>query len=334
MSTTASKSKQSNGVAWDVVGDAGWNEPRHGMMRQIVCRVELVRHGESNANQTLTEHGDASYDPDPELTEWGQEQGEDVAEFYGRMRKEDEPANVQIELSPMRRAIDTSLQTQAAFGNPSTTKTDVGLREMWRKKGMWVTERDVGGHRGPLQWLCPTETPADFRARVADIVKDWKCRGTATKRAHIIAFTHSQFISAVLTHAIPVADPNAEPPQFFHIPNGSITVVDFDTEGAMHVHCVGFTEHLRRPTGQHTAHVETYSKQRRRMRRSPAPEPVPAPTPAASAAAAAPGVYVPPCRRAPAAEPDFIMQIGDIFGPECPCCPRKYHSINECPNFD
>jgi hypothetical protein len=39
-------------------------------------------------------------------------------------------------------------------------------------------------------------------------------------------------------------------------------VLDFDTEGQMHVHCVGYTEHLRQPTGQHTAHVDAYVKTR------------------------------------------------------------------------
>jgi broad specificity phosphatase PhoE len=247
-------------IPWSV-SDPMWGAPRHGMQAQIVHRVELVRHGESNSNKTLTENGDPSCDPDPTLTEWGDRQAQCVADFYERVSGgADMPQpDLRIEVSPFRRAIGTSLPTQRIFkGVPVERRQNI--REQWSRKSAWVESCDTTGRADSLRWLCSNESHREFRDRVQGVVQEWKGRGSAERRGHTIAFTHSQFISAVLTHLIPLASHEEEPSQFFHIPNGSITVLDFDTEGRMHVHCVGYTEHLRQPTGQHTAHVDIYPK--------------------------------------------------------------------------
>ncbi len=268
-----------------------WGAPRHGMRGQIVHRVELVRHGESNSNKTLTENGDPSCDPDPTLTEWGDRQAHCVADFYEKVSGgsgRPQP-DLKIEVSPFRRAISTSLPTQRIFKHVPVERRQ-NIREQWSRKSAWVESCDTTGRADSLRWLCSKESHWEFRDRVRTVVQEWKGRGTAERRAHTIAFTHSQFISAVLTHLIPLASHEEEPPQFFHIPNGSITVLDFDTEGRMHVHCVGYTEHLRQPTGQHTAHVDAYSRTQPTGSRARASRPIEIPRPIA----ASPDVYVPP----------------------------------------
>lgn len=315
---TKSKIQTGSNVAWSV-GDPTWGEPRHGMRAQIVHRVELVRHGETTSNKVLTENGDTTFTPDPMLTAWGERQGANIASFYKRMTEgataaSMPPSNLRIEVSPYRRAIGTSLPTQRVFeGAPVEALPE--LREYSREErgSAWLQSHDSGtGEPLALRWLCAVETYQEFRSRVDSTIARWKARGTKDARAHTVAFTHSLFISAVLTHLIPLASHEDEPPQFFHIPNGSITVIDFDTEGRMHVHCVGFTEHLRQPTGQHTAHVDCYDKmhlrgpwsRERPVCLSPTREEsvggrlASAPGPGAHAALTyPPGVYVPPCYR-------------------------------------
>lgn len=244
-------------VVWDIAGDPSWDVPRHGMRAQTIHRVEFVRHGESNANQRLTDDGDVSCDPDPRLTDRGRSQAEDVGRYYARMIGDSDPEALRpnIETSTLRRAVHTSLPTQRLFVNaPVDVNPDV--RERWCKDSAWLMLPAADGEPRPIRWLCTPETLSMFRERVDAVATRWRTTGTAQKRAHSIVFTHSLFISSVLTHLIPVASHEDEPPQLFHIPNGSITVLDFDTEGRMHVHCVGFTGHLRQPTGHHTAHVD------------------------------------------------------------------------------
>lgn len=263
MATAKIANQPATAIPWSI-SDPMWDDQRHGMRAQIVHRVELVRHGESNSNKTLTENGDPSCDPDPTLTEWGDRQAHCIANFYEMVSGGvDTPQpDLRIEVSPFRRAIATSLPTQRIFKDVPVDLHH-NIRELWKNKSVWIkSSYTTGCKEQGLRWLCSTESHHEFRDRVKSVVQEWKGRGTPEKRAHTIVFTHSQFISSILTHLIPLASHEKEPPQFFHIPNGSITVLDFDTEGRMHVHCVGYTEHLRQPTGQHTAHVDAYAKTR------------------------------------------------------------------------
>lgn len=276
-------SQASTDIAWSVA-DPMWSEPRHGMRAQVAHRVELVRHGESNANKMLTEDGDIFNVQDPTLTKCGHQQADNVGRLYERLTLNSGTAaaathpGVRIETSNLQRAIATSLPTQSVFES-ATVVMDTNLRERWTKKTCLVQSCDSDGQSRPTQWLYPNESGKEFQTRVHTVIRGWKARGTAAKRAHTIVFTHSQLISAVLTHLIPVADHETDSPQFFHIPNGSITVLDFDTEGKMHVHCVGHTEHLQHPTGQHTAHVDSCRKSLERSARPIAPGPSQCPPP-------------------------------------------------------
>ncbi len=247
---------------------------KQGGPAQIVHRVELVRHGESASNKRLMDDGSVSVDPDPPLTDLGHEQAQDIARFYKRMldsegarapggwASEDEPF-VSFEVSALTRAIETAAPTLKVFaGLPGTVSVEAELRERWRSEGTWIPRREIAPDGSvtvtDVRWRYPAESYGEFRTRVAQKVSDWKRQGTPERRAHTIVFGHSNFINTALTHLIPVASHEEEAPQFFHLTNGSITVIDFDTEGDMHVHCPGFFGHLRHPTGHHTAHIDAF----------------------------------------------------------------------------
>ena len=247
-----------------------WATARPGMRARVKHRIELVRHGQTVSNKRLTDSGDFSVNPDPVLTPLGWEQAEEIAAFYkelfGRSRvaggwAPEDKSYIRIGVSPLQRTLDTAAPTLRAFaGLPGTETIDTNLRERWNRDGAWVDTRELGRcgqhHTTGTRWWYPKESYGEFRRRVHAKVDEWMAQGSAEDRCHTIVFGHSLFINTVLTHFLPApADDDTEVPQFFHLPNGSITVIDIDTENKMHVHCVGFTEHLRLPTGQHTAHV-------------------------------------------------------------------------------
>lgn len=274
------------------IGHPAWSTPRHGMCAQVKHRIELVRHGETECNVGLTTGGKVHPTPDPVLTARGRQQADDVGRFYRGMlglslASECEPC-IWFEVSPLQRALDTAAPTLAAYERyPGSITVDINLRERWRHEGAWVPNHDVdeyGEHfLTGTRWWCPQESFGEFRRRVHSKVEEWMGQGSAVDRRHTIVFGHSLFINTVLTHHMssPASD-DEELPVFFHLPNGSITVIDIDTDNKMHVHCVGYTQHLTQATGQHTAHVAHQDML------CPAPAPTPARTALAPAAAPAP----------------------------------------------
>lgn len=261
------------------------------MRAQVKHRIELVRHGETECNIGLTTEGKVHPTPDPALTVRGQQQAADVGRFYKQMlglslMSDCEPT-LYIEVSPFQRALDTAAPTLEVFEHyPGSSCIDVALRERWRHKGAWVPNRDVDNcgkhHVTDTRWWCPQESHGEFRRRVHARVEEWMAQGSAEDRRHTIMFGHSLFINTVLTHHMPTPVSDDEEMQmFFHLPNGSITVIDIDTDNKMHIHCVGYTQHLTETSGQHTAHV-AYQDMLRPPIVAPASPPTsaPAPTPA------------------------------------------------------
>jgi len=94
-------------------------------------------------------------------------------------------------------------------------------------------------------WIRPQETVAEFRARVEALKDRWRRTGSPKCRCQTLVYAHSLLISQIVG-----GDVEAGP--FFHLANGSITVVDFTDDGAMHIHAVNKTDHLERPSGHHT----------------------------------------------------------------------------------
>lgn len=231
-----------------------WDKPRPGMFARVRHRVILVRHGESQANAQLMRsglrEGQEGSPLNPALTLTGVTQAEDVARHLCKM----EGVVTRIEVSPLARAHHTAVPSLVAFPDvPAVLEFD--LRERWRHAACELATPAGIGHDNPAitkdTWIRPTETEEGFRQRAAGVLARWRAIGTLEKREQTLVFAHSLLIHALLC--------GRNPDMFFHLSNGSITVVDFDEAGAMHVHMVNYTEHLRRRSGHHTAHTATYS---------------------------------------------------------------------------
>jgi broad specificity phosphatase PhoE len=255
------------------IQDPYWSEVRFGNACRIKHRLILVRHGESESNIELTETGKTTeYMIDTPLTTLGQEQAEDVADFFeSKGIKYDSFYTDRVKISPLWRAIQTALPTLKKSpycddGMLCDIEINYELREKYSKKAYWVNIPDV--YRDKLdikprlrienfdkkhncifeddhRWLRQPETNTEFCKRVKGVMEVWKKEGTIEDRKQTIVFTHSQFISQLLT-ATPFQS------MFFHLANGSISIIDIDEENNLHVQVANYTKHLRTPTGIHT----------------------------------------------------------------------------------
>lgn len=193
-----------------------------------VCgRIYLVRHGETDANRENTAHKTVN----ARLTARGEQQALDVAKYF-------EPVSSEISTvttSPFYRAQQTAL--------PMAQKARIcfPLREIWEHPNCEIEYHSTHMSQPCLRTVAPTETKEEFAARVKNVVANW----ARAKWYHTeVVFTHSLFISEVLW-------PMSDPSKMFHISNGSITIIDFNTEGNMNVHCVNSTAHLTETSGLH-----------------------------------------------------------------------------------
>jgi broad specificity phosphatase PhoE len=135
------------------------------------------------------------------------------------------------------------------------------LREKYSKEPYWVSMCDISEYATYLirknfdldhtcvqdekktTWLRQPETHLEFCERVASVMNDWKMKGSIEDRKQTIVFTHSQFISQLLS---------GDSKMSFHLANGSISIIDIDEKNDLHVQVANYTKHLRTPTGMHT----------------------------------------------------------------------------------
>ena len=269
------------------IQDPYWSETHPGMPCRIKHRLILVRHGESESNVELTTTGQTTEHTsiplevggrgDTPLTALGQEQAEDVADFLElKGIKYDDGHVDRVQVSPLWRAIQTALPTLKKVSycdhiRDHYVDINYDLREKYSKEAYWIKTPELnyafprsrrinlnkvccrGGTRSgePLrghQWLREPETPVEFCQRVASVMEEWKKEGTVEDRKQTIVFTHSQFISQLLT-ASPFQSMS------FHLANGSISIIDIDEENNLHVQVANYTKHLRTPTGMHTCFI-------------------------------------------------------------------------------
>jgi len=223
-----------------------WDTLRHGMSgRRVQHRVVLVRHGESKQNREFVASGTTESGTDGlELTAAGRAQARDVARYLHGC-----PFDA-IEVSPIARAMETADPTVVALDARAHIKYD--LRERWFKPTTMVKKSDVGRDwvsddielAAPEAWTRVEETAVEFRARVEALKDRWRRAGSVDDRRQTLVFAHSLLISQLLGGDV-------ETGPFFHLANGSITVVDFADDGGMHIHMVNRTAHTC-PTGHHT----------------------------------------------------------------------------------
>lgn len=229
------------------IHDPAWAAPRHGMGSRVVKhRVVLVRHGESKQNRDFVATGLAeSATGELELTETGIGQAEEVAKYLSRAFFD------AVEISPLSRAVETAAP-YAAQVDPERVRVKFDLRERRFGESLVIHKTDVVRNlisddpelADPVTWIRPNESMSEFKARVEALKDRWRRTGSPRERRQTLVFAHSLLISQL------IGDIEAGP--FFHLSNGSITVVDFADDGSMHVHMTNKTDHLSRPTGHHT----------------------------------------------------------------------------------
>ena len=255
------------------IQDPYWSEVHPGMPCRIKHRLILVRHGESESNIELTTTGQTTeHSIDTPLTALGQEQAEDVANFLElKGIKYDDGHVDRVQISPLWRAIQTALPTlknspycDVKYYPGQHVDINYDLREKYSKEAYWILmprfrslfpyckqlnfhkiNWRVSDYDQEYAWLRQPETPVEFCERVASVMEEWKKEGTVEDRKQTIVFTHSQFISQLLT-ASPFQSMS------FHLANGSISIIDIDEENNLHVQVANYTKHLRTPTGMHT----------------------------------------------------------------------------------
>ena len=91
-------------------------------------------------------------------------------------------------------------------------------------------------------WLRKPEDDDAFGSRVEGVINRWKSVGHVDARVQSLVFTHSLFISRVLS---------SDKGRMFHLMNGSITILDIDEDENIHVQISNYTQHLRTQTGGH-----------------------------------------------------------------------------------
>jgi broad specificity phosphatase PhoE len=264
------------------IQDPYWSEVHPGMPCRIKHRLILVRHGESESNIELTTTGQTTEFTsiplevggrgDTPLTALGQEQAQDVADFLElKGIKYDDGHVDRVHISPLWRAIQTALPTLKKVSycdhiRDHYVDINYDLREKYSKEAYWIKTPELnyafprsrrinlnkvrcrGGTRigepwRDHHWLREPETQLKFCERVASVMEDWKKEGTVEERKQTIVFTHSQFISQLLA---------GDSKMFFHLANGSISIIDIDEKNNLHVQVANYTKHLRTPTGMHT----------------------------------------------------------------------------------
>jgi broad specificity phosphatase PhoE len=265
------------------IQDPYWSEVHPGMPCRIKHRLILVRHGESESNIELTSTGQTTEHTsiplevggrgDTPLTALGQEQAQDVADFLELKGIKHADRHVdRVHISPLWRAIQTALPTLKKAPYCDDIKypgqhMDINceLREKYSKEAYWIKmpklrslfsyHRQLNFHKlsvratgddGEHYWLREPETPVEFCERVASVMEEWKKEGTVDDRKQTIVFTHSQFISQLLA---------GDSKMFFHLANGSISIIDIDEKNDLHVQVANYTKHLRTPTGMHTCFI-------------------------------------------------------------------------------
>lgn len=218
-----------------------------GLQAPVVHWVVLVRHAESTANNkfTMGKEVSAEHHHTAPLTPVGVRQAEDVAAFLLHNK---EPPDT-VEISPLPRTQATAapfLQSLTASSNLLSTRVRTCLdlaeynkrptislplpMDIWESDQVWTYAQDI--------------SLAAFDARVNAVRNRWKAVGTPHRPHRTIVFGHSLFIARLLSTE-----------HDYHLQNGSISLLGFDTRGCQLVMAVNMSHFLRDATGTQWAWV-------------------------------------------------------------------------------
>lgn len=228
--------------------------------KAILHRVLLVRHGETYYNRMHDAVGDDTESLVPQdlntpLTTIGIQQAQETAAYIQTMGFEPD----EIWVSPLMR----SVQTANAYTNNSDDNVFDGsymnaktkLMELLLEVNMVdtipVQYPFNENHNNTFQYK--KETYEHFISRCNLLKKTLEAASFtgSSQRKQTIVFTHSMVIAELL-NALVHQDrvrKHTSGDIFWHIPNGSITCIDFTEGNEWHIHAVGYSAHLTNPTG-------------------------------------------------------------------------------------
>lgn len=210
--------------------------------KKILHRMLFIRHGETLANNNMMNN---VFDPNKKflntpLSAIGHKQAINIADYLTEIGFKPD----RVIVSRLSRAVDTS--------KPFVDKNDVPV--LYDEN---ITEynhsRDENLSDNNGSWLYKKETSTEFAERIYQSFCEIKAFGAIDNPKQTIIFTHSQVISCILSCSI--FGNKTESNTFFHLANGSITCIDLDEDGKIHIQCVNYTKHLENPTGQHSPFV-------------------------------------------------------------------------------
>jgi broad specificity phosphatase PhoE len=242
------------------MSDAIWERPRAGMSgRRVSGRYLLFRHGESTSNKLLMESGAVALEKFPALTDLGNRQACDIMRHIEYVSN-GEPV-FSIECSPQARAWETA-RPSLPMANQASISVKYNLREFYTGESYnvpWNVAFDACNTTMPKvetdssgsSWVREHETRESFSARIASVVEEWRLSCSIDKRKCVVVFAHSQVINEILKGGTNPAD--------FHLSNGSLSVIDFDETGQMHIHASNLTHHLQQVSGCHTIHNHPFT---------------------------------------------------------------------------
>lgn len=210
-----------------------YKSPRYGMRNGIIVhRMIFIRHGESESN-VKSMNGNKEYDVNPPLTDIGLQQANEVKNFL--INQNYNPHEIII--SPLQRAYLTG-KFFIDHLNHHNVSPDIDIMEFnYKKDETFKYEHN----NETIHYTTFKENKDNFKRRVMNFFNKMKNEGSVEYPKDTLIITHSQVIDAILSDTFT-----------FHISNASITCIDIDNEGKIHVQAVNYTRHLTTPTGQHS----------------------------------------------------------------------------------
>jgi broad specificity phosphatase PhoE len=189
---------------------------------QCVLTVYVIRHGETESNAARESNSE-----EDTLTPTGMQQAQDTAKLMETLGVTD------IETSPMRRAMETALVSRHRLQIPFR-KNEL-LSE--KRKGELETDEAFSGRVNQVTWQWGQ-------------LARWIKKIDATKQVMAV-FTHSLWISHLIS---PFSSGGRR--VLPHVPNGSVTAFNVDSNGFVYMIACMETGHLRMLSDPHPLLLE------------------------------------------------------------------------------
>jgi len=226
----------------------------------------LIRHGQSTNNYLYTTQDDAiGRSFDPELTDLGQCQAQNLAEYLSKWQSGPDPfcyGITHLYCSPMLRAVDTGLPAAQALGLPLTA-----WKDLHEGGGLYLQDEETGeciGQPGPDRatmaqrfpglvwppemgdgpwWNRPSdEEPEERMPRAHRVLTELLMRHPAESSDTVVFFTHAAFYNYFIATLLGLQEHRA--PVWFSFYNTAITCCEFRPEREVRILFQNRTTHL------------------------------------------------------------------------------------------